>query len=152
MRVGNRVWGIIISGIGVFYLIEGFSLPSAAIGDPLGPLTFPTILGVSMVACGVYLAVRPGPRTTQPILVRNSFQQVLILFALLILYSSSISWMGYPLSTFLFVLIGAFLMGERSWAKGVLISAVFSTGIFFLFVRVLTIPLPLGFLKNLGFQ
>jgi len=152
MRLGNRIWGIVISGIGIFYLIEGFALPPAAIGDPLGPLTFPTILGVSLVACGVCLAVRPGPRTTQPILVRNYFQQVLILFALLILYSASISWMGYLISTFHFVLIGAFLMGERSWAKGVLISAVFSMGIFFLFVRVLTIPLPWGFLKNLGFQ
>lgn len=152
MRLGNRVWGVLICGIAVFYLIEGFALPPAAIGDPLGPLTFPTILGVSLVACGVYLAARPGPRTTHPILVRHSFQQVLILFALLILYSASISWMGYLISTFLFVLIGAFLMGERSWGKGILISAVFSTAIFFLFVRVLTIPLPLGFLKNMGFQ
>jgi putative tricarboxylic transport membrane protein len=152
MRLGNRVWGVVICGIGVFYLFEGFSLPPAAIGDPLGPLTFPTILGVSLVGCGVYLVARPGPRTTQPILVRNSFQQVLILFALLILYSASISWMGYLISTFLFVLIGAFLMGERSWAKGILISAVFSTGVFFLFVRILTIPLPLGFLKKIGFE
>jgi putative tricarboxylic transport membrane protein len=84
--------------------------------------------------------------------VRNSFQQVFILFALLILYSASISWMGYLISTFLFVLVGAFLMGERSWAKGILISAVFSTGVFFLFVRILTIPLPLGFLKKIGFE
>jgi putative tricarboxylic transport membrane protein len=152
MRLGNRIWGLIICGIGVFYLFEGFSLPPAVIGDPLGPLTFPTILGVSIVACGVYLAAKPGPRTTQPVLVRNSFQQVLILFTLLILYSVSISWMGYLISTFLFVLIGAFLMGERSWAKGILISAVFSTAVFLLFVRVLTIPLPLGFLKTIGWQ
>lgn len=152
MRLGNRVWGVVICGIGVFYLFEGFSLPPAAIGDPLGPLVFPTILGVSLVGCGGYLVARPGPRTTQSILVRNSFQQVLILFALLILYSAFISWMGYLISTFLFVLIGAFLMGERSWAKGILISAVFSTGVFFLFVRILTIPLPLGFLKKIGFE
>lgn len=152
MRRGNRIWGIVISGIGVFYLIEGFSLPPAAIGDPLGPLTFPTILGISLVSCGAYLAFWPGPPATQTVLARASFQQILILFALLIVYSASISWVGYPISTFLFVLIAAFLMGERSWAKGLLISAVFTMGIFFLFVRVLTIPLPWGFLKNLGLQ
>ena len=150
MNPGNRIWGIVICAVGLFYLIEGYNLPPAAIGDPLGPLTFPTILGVSFIACGVYLAVRPGPRTTQPILVGRYFLQVLILFTLLLLYSAGISWAGYLISTFLFVLSGAFLMGERSWAKGILFSAAFSASVFFLFVRVLTIPLPLGFLKMFG--
>ena len=105
-----------------------------------------------MIACGAYLAVRPGPRTNQPVLSRRTFPQVLILFALLLLYSAAIPWMGYLLSTFIFVFITAFLMGERSWTKGAAISAVFSAGIFFLFVRVLTIPLPLGFLEILGLK
>jgi putative tricarboxylic transport membrane protein len=143
---------MILCGVGVFYLIEGFNLPPAAIGDPLGPLVFPTILGLSMVACGIYLAARPGPRTGQTILSRSTFPQVLILFALLLLYSAAISWMGYLFSTAVFLFLTAFLMGERSWAKGAAISVVFSAAIFFLFVRVLTIPLPLGLLETLGFK
>ena len=152
MRRGNRVWGILLCAVGAFYLIEGFNLPPAAIGDPLGPLVFPTILGLSMVACGVYLAVRPGPRTTPAVLSRRTFPQVLILFALLLLYSAAISWVGYLFSTAIFVFITAFLMGERSWPKGLVISALFSAAIFFLFVRILTIPLPLGLLETLGFK
>jgi putative tricarboxylic transport membrane protein len=152
MRLGNRVWGTILCAVGVYYLIEGVNLPPAAIGDPLGPLVFPTILGLSMVACGVCLALRPGPRTDQAVLSRRTFPQVLLLFFLLLLYSLAIPWMGYLFSTFIFVFITAFLMGERSWAKGAAISAVFSAGIFFLFVRVLTIPLPLGLLETLGFK
>jgi len=152
MNLGNRVWGIILCAVGIYYLIEGINLPPAAIGDPLGPLVFPTILGSSMIACGVYLAVRPGPRTKQPVLSRRTFPQVLILFALLLLYSGAISWMGYLFSTSTFFFFTAFLMGERSWVKGVAISAIFSAGIFFLFIRVLTIPLPLGFLETLGWK
>ena len=152
MNPGNRIWGIVICAVGLFYLVEGYNLPPAAIGDPLGPLTFPTILGVSFIACGVYLALKPGPRSPHPVLVRRYFLQVLILFTLLLLYSAGISWAGYLISTFLFVLLGAFLMGERSWAKGILFSAAFSAGVFFLFVRVLTIPLPFGFLKMFGFK
>ena len=152
MNPGNRTWGIVICALGVFYLVEGFTLPPAAIGDPLGPLTFPTILGVSFIACGVYLALKPGPRSTHPVLVGRYFLQVLILFTLLLLYSAGISWAGYLISTFWFVLLGAFLMGERSWGKGILFSAAFSAGVFFLFVRVLTIPLPFGFLKMFGFK
>jgi putative tricarboxylic transport membrane protein len=152
MNRGNRIWGIVICALGAFYLFEGFNLPPAAIGDPLGPLVFPTILGFSFIACGVYLAVKPGPRLAQPPLVARYFLRVLILFALLLLYSGSISWLGYLPATFLFVLAGAFLMGERSWAKGILLSAAFSTGVFLLFVRVLTIPLPLGIMKMMGFK
>jgi len=152
MNLGDRIWGIVICALGVFYIVEGFNLPPAAIGDPLGPLTFPTILGFSFIACGVYLAVKPGPRPAQPVLVRRYFLQILILFALLLVYSASISWLGYLLATFLFVLAGAFLMGERSWAKGVLLAAAFSTGVFILFVRVLTIPLPFGIMRMLGFK
>jgi putative tricarboxylic transport membrane protein len=152
MNLGNRVWGIILCAVGIYYLIEGINLPPAAIGDPLGPLVFPTILGLSMVACGVYLAVRPGPRPNHPVLSRRTFPQVLILFALLLLYSGAIPWMGYLFSTSIFLFITAFLMGERSWLKGVAISAIFSAGIFFLFIRFLTIPLPLGFLETLGFK
>lgn len=152
MNLANRIWGIIICGVGVFYLVEGFSLPSAAIGDPLGPLVFPTILGFSFIACGVYLAVRPGPRPARRVLIPNLFVQILILFGLLLLYSFGMAWMGYPIATFLFVFIAAFLMGERSWGKGVVISAALSAGIFLLFIRVLSIPLPPGFLKILGFE
>ena len=152
MRLGNRVWGIILCAVGIYYLIEGINLPPAAIGDPLGPLVFPSLLGSSMIGCGVYLAVRPGPRTSQPVLSRRAFPQVLILFVLLLLYSAAIPWMGYLLSTFVFVFITAFLMGERSWAKGAMISVIFSAGIFFLFIRVLTIPLPMGFLETLGLK
>ena len=152
MRLGNRIWGIVLCAVGVYYLNEGFNLPPAAIGDPLGPLVFPTILGSSMVACGVYLAFRPGPRTDQAILSRRTFPRVLILFALLLLYAAAIPWMGYLFSTFIFILITAFLMGERSWTKGAMISAIFSTAVFFLFIRFLTIPLPLGFLEIFGFK
>ena len=104
------------------------------------------------MACGVYLAVKPGPRPAQSALVPRYFLQVVILFGMLLLYSGSISWLGYLPATFLFVLAGAFLMGERSWAKGILISAAFSTGVFLLFVRVLTIPLPFGIMKLMGFK
>ncbi|MEW6267388.1 MAG: tripartite tricarboxylate transporter TctB family protein [Thermodesulfobacteriota bacterium] len=150
MNLANRLWGLVLIGVGAFYLIEGYNLPPAAIGDPLGPMVFPTVLGSSLIACGVYLAVRPGPRPPQPILTRQTFIQIFILFVLLLLYSASISWMGYPVSTFIFVSVAAYLMGERSWVKGILISAAFSAGIFILFVRILTIPLPLGVLKIFG--
>ncbi len=150
MIPGDRIWGIVILILGGAYLIEGIRIPPAAFGDPLGPRIFPTILGISMAACGASLLIKPEPRGAQPILVRRSFVRVLILCALLLLYAISLPWLGYLLATLLLVWMAALIMGERSFIKGLVVSAVFSAGIFFLFTRVLTIPLPLGFLKTLG--
>jgi putative tricarboxylic transport membrane protein len=151
MNSGDRIWGIVILIFGSVYLVEGIRIPSAAFGDPLGARIFPTILGISMAACGAYLAIKPQSRGEQPILVRRSFLQVLILCALLLLYAVSLPWLGYFLATLLLVWMAARIMGERSFIRGVVISALFSAGVFFLFSRVLTIPLPLGLLKTLGF-
>ena len=150
MTSGDRIWGIVILIFGAVYLTEGIRIPPAAFGDPLGPRIFPTILGISMAACGAYLLIKPEPRGAQPVLVGRSFVQVLILCALLLLYAISLPWLGYLLATFLLVRMAALIMGERSFIRGLLISAAFSAGVFFLFTRVLTIPLPLGFLKTLG--
>jgi putative tricarboxylic transport membrane protein len=152
MTSGDRIWGIVILIFGGVYLVEGIRIPPAAFGDPLGARLFPTILGISMAACGAFLAIKPEPGGAQPILVRRSFIQVLILCALLLLYAISLPWLGYFLATFVLVWMAARIMGERSFIRGVVISAVFSAGVFFLFSRVLTIPLPLGLLKTLGFE
>jgi putative tricarboxylic transport membrane protein len=151
MISGDRIWGIVILILGGAYLIEGIRIPPAAFGDPLGPRVFPTILGISMAACGAFLLIKPEPRGGQPILVRRPLIQVLILCALLLVYAISLHWLGYLLATFLLVWMAAILMGDRSFIRGLVISAVFSAGVFFLFTRVLTIPLPLGLLKTLGF-
>jgi len=150
MSSGDRIWGIVILIFGGIYLVEGIRIPSAAFGDPLGARIFPTILGSAMAACGAFLALRPQPREAAPVLVRRPFIQVLFLCAVLVLYAISLPWLGYFLATFLLVFVAARIMGERSLIRGVAISAAFSAGVFFLFSRVLTIPLPLGLLKTLG--
>ncbi|HSR12182.1 MAG TPA: tripartite tricarboxylate transporter TctB family protein, partial [Thermodesulfobacteriota bacterium] len=124
-------------------------IPPAAFGDPLGPRIFPTILGSSMAACGAYLIAKPQAKAGA-VLVRGPFLQVLLLCALLILYALSLPGLGYLLSTFALVWIAARVMGERSFLRGAAISGAFSAGVYFLFTRFLTIPLPPGVLKSLG--
>jgi putative tricarboxylic transport membrane protein len=152
MTSADRLWGVVILILGGVYFFEGIRIPEAAIGDPLGPRTFPMILGVLMAACGAYLVVRPAARGAQPVLARSSFLRVLLLCALLLLYAITLPSLGYILATSLFLLGATLIMGERSFARGLAISAAFSGGIFLLFTRVLTIPLPLGLLKIFGFK
>lgn len=150
MTRADRLWGAIILVLGTVYLVEGIRIPPPAIGDPLGPRTFPTVLGVAMLACAAVLLFRPARREGR-VLERKLVFPVLWLAVLLVAYALSLAPLGYPLATFLFMLLAARMMGERSVAWSLPIALGFSIGVYLLFTRFLTIPLPPGVLALAGF-
>jgi putative tricarboxylic transport membrane protein len=149
MTQADRVWGAIILVLGTAYLVEGVRIPPPAIGDPLGPRTFPTVLGVAMLACGAVLLFRPARREGR-VLERRLVLPVLSLAVLLVAYALSLAPLGYPLATFLFMILAARMMGERSLMWTMPIALGFSIGVYLLFTRFLTIPLPPGVLALAG--
>jgi putative tricarboxylic transport membrane protein len=139
--------GVAAAAFGVAYLGVGLSMPAAALGDPLGAKAFPLVLGGLMTALGLSLALVPvheGGGSPEGGLVR--FKTMATLTGLLGLYGYSLPYAGYPLGTFLFLLVTARLLGERSWRLGVLLSAGLSLAVYLLFTRLLDVPLPLGVL------
>jgi putative tricarboxylic transport membrane protein len=149
MTRADRIWGMVILLFGGVYLVEGIRIPPAAIGDPLGPRTFPTVLGVVLLVCGAILLCRPQRRKAA-VIERKLFVPVMLLAGLLVAYALSLAWLGYPLATFLFMIIAARMMGERSLAWSLPIAGGFSVGIYLVFTRLLMIPLPPGLLAMVG--
>ena len=149
MTRADRIWGMVILLFGGVYLVEGIRIPPAAIGDPLGPRTFPTVLGVVLLVCGAILLCRPQRRKAA-VIERKLFVPVMLLAGLLVAYALSLAWLGYPLATFLFMIIAARMMGERSLAWSLPIAVGFSVGIYLVFMRLLMIPLPPGLLALVG--
>ena len=149
MARADRIWGMVLLLFGGVYLVEGIRIPPAAIGDPLGPRTFPTVLGVVLLVCGGILLCRPQRREAA-VMERKLFVPVMLLAGLLVAYALSLAWLGYPQATFLFMIIAARMMGERSLAWSLPIAGGFSVGIYLVFTRLLMIPLPPGLLAMVG--
>ena len=149
MARADRIWGMVLLLFGGVYLVEGIRIPPAAIGDPLGPRTFPTVLGVVLLVCGAILLCRPQRRKAA-VIERKLFVPVMLLAGLLVAYALSLAWLGYPQATFLFMIIAARMMGERSLAWSLPIAVGFSVGIYLVFMRLLMIPLPPGLLAMVG--
>ena len=149
MARADRIWGMVLLLFGGVYLVEGIRIPPAAIGDPLGPRTFPTVLGVVLLVCGAILLCRPQRRKAA-VIERKLFVPVMLLAGLLVAYALSLAWLGYPQATFLFMIIAARMMGERSLAWSLAIAVGFSVGIYLVFTRLLMIPLPPGLLAMVG--
>jgi putative tricarboxylic transport membrane protein len=149
MTRADRIWGAVILILGMAYLVEGIRIPPPAIGDPLGPRLFPTVLGVAMLTCGAVLLFRPSRREGR-VLDRKLLVPVLLLAGLLVGYALSLAGLGYPLATFLFMILAARMMGERSLVRSLPIALGFSVGVYLLFTKLLTIPLPPGVLALVG--
>jgi putative tricarboxylic transport membrane protein len=145
----DRIWGVVILGLGGAYLLEGIRIPPPAIGDPLGPRVFPTVLGGVMLACAAALLFRPRRRGTR-VIQWKFFFPVMLLVGLLAAYAFSLAWLGYPLATFLFMVLAARMMGERSLVRSLPIALGFGVGVYLLFTKFLLIPLPAGIFALLG--
>jgi putative tricarboxylic transport membrane protein len=144
----ERIGAAVVLLLGIGYLLEAIFMEEVTIGDPLGPRAFPILLGVLMVALGFSLQVRPaGPPASRLLTPASAY--ALVLAVLLFAYSLSIGTIGYPAATFLFLLLAARLLGEKSWAASLGIPLALSLGIFVFFTRLLDIPLPLGFIEKM---
>lgn len=144
----GRTEGVIVTTIGLAYLMGAWAIPHASVGDPLGATTFPVILGLVMLILGLSLTFAPD-KGTAPIGLKKSLGGIAVIAGLLGIYGYTLPLVGYPLGTFLFLAITARYLGEKSWAMAIGLSGGLSLGIFLLFTKVLDLPLPFGVLEFL---
>jgi putative tricarboxylic transport membrane protein len=126
-----------------------------------GPGFFPLWIGVLIAATGVLLAAlnlvllkrggekkegASGPRLfTAPRLKNVAVMAVALVAATLLL-----KWLGFVLVIGLFSLLLLQILGGWGWGKSLLLCAIVSIGLFWVFRVWLHIPLPEGLLKFLG--
>jgi putative tricarboxylic transport membrane protein len=132
------------------YLYATSQLPSFEFGDPLGPRTFPALLGILLAVAGVLLllearvrrrapAESPPPGVSHPRAVAGVAAATLAFIALL-------EPLGY------LVAVTAYLFGVMRWLHGrrpglcLAIAVLFALGSYMLFVKALGVALAKGIL------
>ncbi|MDI6893832.1 MAG: tripartite tricarboxylate transporter TctB family protein [Bacillota bacterium] len=143
----ERLWGAAFLLASGGYLWLAFHIRSFWSGDPLGPRAFPIVLGVALAAGGLGLLCAP-PRTEGT--SSRRLAAPLALWVLLVAYCLLLPRIGYPVATTLFLIVAAYLAGERSPVRLLCLSVLVATGLFLLFTRVLDIYLPPGVARFLG--
>ncbi|KIQ06155.1 MULTISPECIES: tripartite tricarboxylate transporter TctB family protein [Pseudomonas] len=119
--------------------------------EPVGPRAFPLlVLGLMGVAL-LYLAIRPTPVTRsedEPELDSATLTKVIACFALLLVFAAAFEPLGFILSSILIGVPMARLYGGR-WLTSALVVGAMSVLLYWLFDRVMDVPLPLGLLAAL---
>lgn len=138
------------SGIGiavfsaVFFIISG-TYPEAVQG--LGPGGFPQIITGTMFFLGVLLSVnsfismKRGVKDTSK-LNGKELVQMLILAVAFLAYVFVMKYVGYVISTPLFLFLFLYLYGDRKWLRMALVAIIGTAVTFVLFKYLFQIYLP----------
>ncbi|MEM9574300.1 MAG: tripartite tricarboxylate transporter TctB family protein [Pseudomonadota bacterium] len=129
-------------------------LPPILQRSPIWPSSFPKVLsaGAILFALIIVLGLEKSPEKGDAADINLSrlgdynVGQAVVLIGLMIAYALLLRPLGFLASTFLFLTIGSFALGERRYLTMAIVAAIASLGIWYLVDSVLGIflrPLPL---------
>lgn len=136
----DRLFGVFLLFVGVYVIYGGLSIVVPFSYDPLGPKTFPVILGALLSALSLVIILKPeGAHFPQSKTMLNTVFIVL----LLIVYALSFNFLGFLLSTALLVFfMSRIFQGTTKQALGSAIGV--SLSVYVLFGVLLDVALPMG--------
>ncbi|WP_420861905.1 tripartite tricarboxylate transporter TctB family protein [Algirhabdus cladophorae] len=140
-------------GYGAFFTMDEL-LPPIMQRRPIWPSTFPKVLVVGGIFFSLIIllglekapAKEDGGDINLSRLGDYNFGQAFLLLGLMVAYAVLLRPLGFLASTFLFLAVGSFVLGERRYWLMVLVSAIAAGFVWYLVDSVLGIflrPLPM---------
>jgi len=141
----DRVLGAVCLALGAAFIWGATGIETGFIVDPLGPQTFPIIIGSVLMIASAYVLLRPDPEPHWPI--RGGALEIVGAVVVLIAYALTLEHVGFVMSTAVAAALLSWRLGSPPvWAA---VSGVgISVGIYAVFHMVLGLSLakgPLGF-------
>lgn len=145
----------ILYGYEAFFTMDEL-LPPILKRNPVWPSTFPKVLAAFgfFISILILLNIEKNEVNTSENLdykkvTNHSYFRVILLILGMVLYALNLRYLGFILSSFLFLSLSSFLLGERNFVKCLIIILISTISIWYLVNEVLGIymnPYPL-FLK-----
>lgn len=139
-------------GYAAFFTMDA-SLPPIMKRSPIWPSSFPKVLAVGaiLLSLTVLLGFEKSPAKTEAADINLSrlheykVGQAILLLCLMVAYALLLRPLGFLLSTFLFLSVGSFILGERRFVLMAVVAAVAAGTVWYLVDVVLGIflsPFP----------
>ncbi len=126
----DRIFGAVVTLVALAYIASAAQIQTSFLADPVGPRTFPYIVGSVAALCGILLALRPDEEPQWPGL--HTLGALLIAIVVLIGYAYALKPLGFLLPTAITAAILSYQISPRPVAA--LLSGIgLSLGLFFVF-------------------
>lgn len=139
----------------VFGLIYGYfvhNTPKASFGNAMDPLYFPYGIAILFIFLGSILIIKGGINPSilaikdflyEDAIKKRDRRKVLYTCIISVAYALTFDYLGYVISTCLFMLaVLSLINGLASWKVNIAVSLIFSVFIYYLFAKLLGISLP----------
>lgn len=117
----------------------------------LSPSYYPRFVTYVLLALGIAITARSllfreaGAGTTD--LRPDATRRYCLVFAILAGYAALITWLGFIVTSTLALLATFWLAGERRMYLALPIALILPLGLYFFFLKVASVPIPLGILE-----
>jgi putative tricarboxylic transport membrane protein len=139
----DRYAGILFLAVAAFFIIESQKISSNAYGSTVGPNIFPMGLGIILGLLSLRLIYETF-RYQQSEKKKESldYKRFGIILLTAFLYCYFLEDVGYTVTTFLFLFISFQTLQKGKILTSLIISLVFSIGVFYVFDTLLKVNLP----------
>lgn len=144
MTKNDRFLGLIVLSLSLLYGFEAsqFDVPFGGY-ESVGPSTFPIILSIIMMVCGIYFLLKPDKDNSWPPL--STAIEIILVLSVLAIFATIITSAGFVIAATLMVGFVSLRMGATK--KGAIATGILSSvSIYLLFNIVLELHLPAGIL------
>ncbi|MCY3995607.1 MAG: tripartite tricarboxylate transporter TctB family protein [Rhodobacter sp.] len=128
--VSDRIFGLVILTVALGYVLSATQIQMSFLSDPVGPRTFPYLIGGVMALCGVTVLVRPDPDPDWP--GPRTFGALALTVAALVAYAYLLKPLGFLLPTALAAGFLSYQISPRP-VQATVTGVALSVGLFLLF-------------------
>jgi len=95
--MSDRIFGVIIVVVALAYIASATQIQTTLLADPVGPKTFPYLVGAVIVIAGLFVIWRPDPDPTWPAMSRIGSMALAVV--ILAGYAYALKPMGFLIPT-----------------------------------------------------
>ncbi|MFD0590340.1 tripartite tricarboxylate transporter TctB family protein [Paenibacillus sp. GCM10027627] len=139
----DRYASIFFLLLGIGFMWQSTTITASAYGSKVGPNIFPFGLGLVLVLLSIrlfYEALKAKPREGEK--EKLDYKRFFIIFGAAFIYAFFLEEIGYLVGTFLFLLVSFQTIEKGKWIQSLLVSSLFSGGVYFIFVVLLEGSMP----------
>lgn len=149
-KISSLIWFMVSIGI----ILGSLNYPFGSFSHP-GPAFLPLFSGIVMAVLSLIVFFQAMQRSQkeekgEPFLT-NQWPKLVAALFILIAYSFLLNYMGYPLTTFIFMLFSLKVVEPKRWRTALLESALAVIISYTLFEIILKVHLPKGSLLKIVF-
>lgn len=126
----DRIFGLVVTLTALAYVASATQIQTGFMADPVGPKTFPILVGCVAALCGLILMLRPDPDPAWPPM--RTLGSLLVATTVLIVYAFALKPMGFLIPTAITAAILSYQIEQRA-TRAMLAGLGLSIGLFLIF-------------------